>query len=468
MALKSLIGALVAGLSPGPKMLNAVPTAGGGGWFNLIREPFSGAWQSVIAVDAPKSILAFSPVFACVTRIAGDIAKLCVELVSEDDDDICTPVVSSSPYWQVLRKPNHFQNRIQFFLCWIISKLLHGNVYALKQRDLRGIVTALYILDPQRVTPLVTDSGDVYYQINADSLAGVEKQITIPAREIIHDIMFPLWHPLVGVSPIYACGLSATMGNRIQANSTRFFQNMSRPSGILTAPQKIDDETAKEYKARWQENYGGNNVGHVAVLGSGLKYEGVGTIAPDQAQLIEQLKWTAEDVARTFGMPLYKIGGPLPVGSTIAALDQAYYDDCLQFLIESCELCLDEGLELPAGYHTEFDLEGLLRMDQGAQYDALEKGIRGSWMAPNEARRKRNLQPVEGGDSPMAQMQNFSLAALAKRDALPNPFIIDRPTTNPTPSADGPPPKADPSQKMMSEADIRAVAEADLEELLCP
>jgi HK97 family phage portal protein len=439
----SLIAALTAGLAPRARMASAVPTEGGG-WFNIIREPFSGAWQSAVAVDSPRSILAFSAVFACVTRVASDIAKLCVDLVQENDDETCSPVTSSSPYWAVLRKPNHFQNRIKFIEQWVVSKLLHGNLYALKRRDLRGIVTALYILDPMRVTPLITDSGDVYYRLKGDQSADIEKETTVPASEIIHDMMVSLWHPLVGVSPLYACAMSATMGNRIQTNSTRFFQNLSRPSGILTTPEKINDEDAKEYKARWEENYGGGNVGRVAVLGGGLKYEGVGTIPPEQAQLIDQLKWTVEDVARCFGMPLFKIGGPVPAGSSIEALNLGYYTDCLQALIESAELCLDEGLELPSSYHTEFDLEGLLRMDQGAQYDALEKGVRGMWMAPNDARRKMDLPPVDGGESPLAQQQNFSLAALAKRDALPNPFVIDRPEANPTPSTAGPAVTADP------------------------
>ena len=48
-------------------------------------------------------------------------------------------------------------------------------------------------------------------------------------------------------------------------------------------------------------------------------------------------------------------------------------------------------------------------------------------MAPNEARFKENLVPVTGGESPMAQQQNFSLAALAKRDARPDPFATEKP-----------------------------------------
>ena len=43
-------------------------------------------------------------------------------------------------------------------------------------------------------------------------------------------------------------------------------------------------------------------------------------------------------------------------------------------------------------------------------------------MAPNEARAGENLRPVAGGDSPYLQQQNYSLAALAKRDTKADPF----------------------------------------------
>lgn len=409
------------------KMFSAVPStvSGGGGWFNVIREPWGGAWQRNIEVDAPGQILAFSAVFSCVTIIASDIAKLRIKLVEEDEHGIATEL-KGSPFAPVLRKPNRYQTRIKFVEQWMVSKLLYGNAYALKGRDQRGIVTRLYILDARRVTPLVADNGDVYYQLSTDHLSGLTDAVTVPASEIIHDTMVCLWHPLVGVSPIYACGISATQGGRIQANSTKFFDNMSRPSGILTAPGPISDETAHRLKEEWNSNYSGANIGRTAVVGDGLKYEMM-AIPAIEAQLIEQLRWTVEDVARCFHMPLFKIGGPVPANNTIEALSQAYYSDCLQALIESFELCMDEGLGLPPNYYTELDLDGLLRMDTAARYDAKNKAVGGGWMAPNEARHGENLKPVAGGESPYLQQQNYSLEALAKRDTQPDPFGLAKP-----------------------------------------
>lgn len=407
------------------------PLALNAGWpATLIRESYAGAWQShVVAVDSTRDVLGFSAVYACVVRISSDIAKLRPMMVVENDDGTCTE--KPSPLASVLSNPNNFQNRIQFLQSWNISKLVWGNFYGLKGRDERGVVRRIYPLDPSRVKPLVTDYGDVYYELAADNLAGVLQAITVPAREIIHDRYCPLWHPLVGVAPIYAAALSATMGNRIQRNSTFFFDNMSRPGGVLSAPGKIEPDYAAELKRQWESSYGGVNAGRTAVLGNGLKFDPLASTPADQAQLVEQLKWSVEDVARCYGMPSYKIGGALPANTTVEALNQQYYDECLHVLIEDIELSLKDGLELPTDYFVELDLDGLLRMDMGALVKAEAEAVKAGIKAPNEARRKLNLPPVVGGDLPYLQQQNYSLEALAKRDAEDDPFGTKKTSSSP-------------------------------------
>jgi hypothetical protein len=67
------------------------------------------------------------------------------------------------------------------------------------------------------------------------------------------------------------------------------------------------------------------------------------------------------------------------------------------------------------------DVDTLLRMDKGSRYESYEKAIGAGWKSPNEVRRLENMPDVEGGDAPYLQQQNYSLAALAARDAL-NPL----------------------------------------------
>lgn len=406
------------GLFGGRKAVSAspVPTSGRGGWLT-IHEAAPGDWQRNIEVDY-DSVRAFHAVYACMTLIASDVAKLRVKLVQQDDSGVWSEVENSA-YSPVLRKPNGFQNRIQFWENYILSKLSTGNTYVLKRRDSRNVVTALYVLDPRRVTPLVTDDGDVYYQLAADNLPGIAADLIVPSREIIHDRMNTIYHPLVGTSPIVAAGIAAMQGLNIQGNFTRFFGNGARPGGVLTAPGNISDETARRLKEHWERNYSGENAGRIAVLGDGLSYTPMMMNATD-AQVIEQLQWSAEVVASTFHVPPYKIGvGGQPNYNNVQNLNLEYYTQCLQILLESAELCMDEGLGLDAytgnRMGTEFDQDGLLRMDTKTQVDVLASAK--DFMTLNERRKRFDLERKPYGDTIYMQMQDHSAEAISARDA---------------------------------------------------
>ena len=151
-----------------------------------------------------ENVLTYTAVFSCISLIANDIAKLRLRLVRQDDDGIWVETESSA-FSPVLRRPNRYQNRIQFIAQWVTSKLVHGNTYVLKQRDQRGIVTALYILHPLRVTVLVADDGSIYYELSRDNLSGLQdERLVVPAKEVIHDVNFAPYHPLCGISPIHS------------------------------------------------------------------------------------------------------------------------------------------------------------------------------------------------------------------------------------------------------------------------
>ena len=403
------------------------------GWWPIIRESFSGAWQRNVEVRHDQ-VVAYSAVFACMTLIASDIAKLRVKLVGQDDSGIWSEVTNSA-YSPVLRKPNSYQTRIQFWESWILSKLSRGNTYVLKQRDGRNVVTALHVLDPNLVRPLISDDGAVFYELSQDHLAGVgAATLVVPADEIIHDRFNCLFHPLVGLSPIFACGLAATQGLAIQNQSTRLFQNGARPGGLLTAPGRIDEGNAKRLKEYWDTNFTGENAGKIAVLGDGLKYEGLAVSAKD-AELIDQLKWTSEVVCSTFHVPPYKVGvGALPSYNNVQSLNVEYYSQCLQGLIESAECCMDEGLNTGSSLGTEFDVDNLLRMDGVTQMQVLKDSA--GILSPNEQRAKLDKAPKPGGDSPMVQQQNYSLEALARRDAQVDPFDTSSSAGNEPPAND--------------------------------
>lgn len=432
-----IVQSLFSRLRRPPANLAPASSRGSGAWFPVIREPYTGAWQNNDSITAPTALSYFA-VYACVTLIATDIGKLKLRLVAQDDNGIWNETTNPA-YSPVLRKPNRYQTIVKFVEQWITSKLTAGNAYVLKQRDDRGVVSALYVLDPARVTPLIAPDGSVYYALRQDDLTGVlelesGQAVVVPAREMIHDPMVTLFHPLIGVTPLYACGLAALQGLTIQAQSERFFSAGSQPTGLLIAPGPIPQETADRLKAKWQTH----KPGDIAVLSDGMKYEGLTMTATD-AQLIEQLKFSAQTICSCYHVPpaLLDLHEGAPVAD-VEALHQKYHSQCIQSLLANLELSLDEGLELKPPYGTEFDIDDLIWMVTATKTKAAADSIGAGAVSPNEARRKYfGLGPVVGGDTPYMQQQNYSLAALAERDA-------DKPFSKPAPAA-APIPPAEPA-----------------------
>jgi HK97 family phage portal protein len=416
-----------------------VPVRGSGGWWPVVRESFPGAWQQNVEVKTDTA-LGYWAVYACVAQIATDISKLPLGLVEQDDEGIWTATTNPA-YSPVLRKPNRYQTPVKFIEQWIVSKLLYGNTYVLKERDHRGVVVALYVLDPTRITPLVAPDGAVYYQLALDDLAGLtpaalERAPAAPSSEIIHDVMVPLCHPLIGVTPIYACGMAALQGQKILENATNFFANGSTPGGILTAPGAIDEPTATRLKETFFREFSGPNAGKLLVVSDGLKYDGLSMNATD-AQLIEQLAWTAVPICACYRMPVFMIDSTkTPAYGNVEQLTIHYHSQCLQSLIVNLETLLDDGLGLGPvfgnAYGAEFDSDDLFWMDTQTRTKAANESIGSGALAPNEARKKYfGLGAVPGGDTPYLQQQYYSLEALAQRDAE-QPFAKPVPAAVPT------------------------------------
>lgn len=401
-----------------PKGSEAAVAVGFPGASGFVREPFTGAWQKNQSLVTRDGMLASSAVFACIDLISSDVAKLGINAVRLQDG--VWQQYSAPRFTKVLRKPNRYQTRSQFIKAWVASKLAHGNAYILLSRNSSGAIVEMQVLNPRWVVPLVAPDGSVFYQVTMDPLMVTPvTEVIVPARDIIHDRGITSWHPLVGMTPIAACVASATLASAISSNSAAFFSNAARPSIFMSAPGAISNETAARLKADVESGYSGASSGKVMVGGDGLTAETL-TMTGNDAQLVQQLQWTAQDVARCFHVPGHKIG--LDTGArtanTSAIYESMYYSDCLQAYIDSIELLLDDAFDVPDGVGLRLDTSGLMRMDEAARHAANAQAVGAGYMSPNEARATVHLPPVGGGGTPYLQQQNYSLAALAKRDKI--------------------------------------------------
>jgi HK97 family phage portal protein len=418
------------------KALNSIPQYSHG--WRTIHEPFSGAWQRNLE-ERYADLLCYPTLYACVSRIAQDIAKLPFRLV-ENRAGIWVPIENPG-YSPVLRKPNYFQTAQQFRESWVLSREQHGNAYILKERDNRNVVTSLYVLDPCRVKPAVSDSGDVFYEIwnwghwNLPPLPPntyFERDngnTLVPAREIIHDRANTFHHPLIGVPPLCAAYWPAVKNLRILRNAADFFGNNAQPGGLLTAPAGMSDADADAIKQYWADNFTGENAGKVAVIGADMKFTAFSINSVD-SQMVEQMKYSDEQICQPFGIKPYKIGiGNPPGGWKADDVNVEYYGDALSPIIEAMENLLDEGLGIKPPLGAELDTDPLWRMDEGKMADVETRLVGGKVKTPDEARRKFNLASTGGGDTLWGQHQDYPLGVLAEREDL-NP-VAPEPAPDP-------------------------------------
>lgn len=401
------------------------------GW-RVIHEPSAGAWQRNEELKR-GDLTCYPALYACLNRITQDIGKLPFLLKKKQANGIWDEEHNPA-YSPVLRKPNGYQTQQQFREAWILSRLMDGNVFVLKQRDARQVVTALYVLDPCRVEPLVSESGRVFYRLSygtANNLLPASfdgTQVTVPASEIIHDRINPFHHQLLGVPPLCAAAMATGKNIRILRNSSTFFENNASPGGLITVPAGMSEEDADKITAFFNDNFTGAKSGRIGAIGADLKFTPFAFKAAD-SQLVEQMRYSDEQICQPFGIPPFKIGiGSIPAGLGVDAINLLYHEDALSGHIEAMENLLDEALGLPQDWGIWLDTSPLFRMDEGKQADVATKLVGGGVETPNEGRMRFNRPPLEGGDTVYMQQQDFPLDQVRKNkivDAEQNPIPQD-------------------------------------------
>jgi HK97 family phage portal protein len=390
----------------------------GSGWIGAGDMGPPGEWQTRNRGHHPDNYASFSAVYTCTQIISGDIAKLPINFFNLNADGTRT-LNRRYPLNNLLLKPNPYQNRLQFIQNFVISYLMAGNTFVYLRRDARNMINRMDVLDPRRVVLYVTNDGEIFYRIGIHPLAGIHYPIMAPARDILHHrLIISPSYPLMGVTPIYAAAASTQTGQQIMGNAQVFFGNSARPGGALTAPGKISEELATRLERDWDNSYGNSRSGKTAVLGEGLTFVPISMSYVD-AQVIEQLRFSIEDVARAFRVPGFMIGDLTKTTfRNTEQTNRTYLNSCLSYHIESIETALEDIFEIGGSMEVEFDLDEMLRTEIDLRYAAYGKALQGGWTTINEVRRAEGLPPIPNGDEPLVQAQMRRLSVVAEATNL--------------------------------------------------
>jgi HK97 family phage portal protein len=350
------------------------------------------------AFVSPESASGHAVALRCIQTISENLAMVPLRLYRRTDDGGRT-LATSHPLYGVLHDAFNegltaFEGR-EFMAA---SVLIHGNAYARIERDDRGRVTALFPYAAPNVTVERLRSGRVRYTaVRPEGQADV-----LLDGEMLHLRYRRAADGLRGISPIELA--RATFRTAIAQQTTAEAQavNAFRPAGMLVFPKPVSHEGLTAAKEQFTAKViGAAKANEIIVMDGGLEWRPFSMPAKDM-EFLESRKLSNLDVARIFGVPPTAAG--IPDNATYSNVEQesrALVARCLAPMARRLEQAMMADLLTEEGrrsYFVEHDLQGLLRGDQTARFQAYQIGRTGGWLSPNEIRGWENLPPIDGGD----------------------------------------------------------------------
>jgi HK97 family phage portal protein len=341
-----------------------------------------------------NSAMSIASVHACVRVISDGIAALGLKLYYESEDE--RKVIYAHYGQSVVNEPNAYQTKFDFTKYMVSQLVLNGNAYAFINRDARFIPIALHPIHQSNVTPYMSD-GELFYRVQQPGFPSV-----VPATDMLHFKGLSLDSVLVGKSPITLH--AETLGIDLAAikSSASVYKNGTLKF-LLKSAGKIDEAQARPLRQSLDDVIDGNM--RSTVLPQGVEMERL-SLSPQEAQYIESRTFSAEEIARIFGVPASMIGAKEGIKSSVEQEYQDFYARTLMAYCKNIEQELNRKLlqEIDKPYYYfKFNFNSLLRASANDRADFYNKGIRGGWLSPNEARAFEDANGFEGGDTYYAE-----------------------------------------------------------------
>lgn len=317
------------------------------------------------------------------------------------------------------------------------SRQVNGNGYDWIVRNPRtGRIDELIPVPGHLVQPWRDMAGRVWYDVTHPWTG---EPMRLPNEDICH-YKAATRHGLKGVATLRRAGETIASARAQQQYERSFYENGGQPSGVLQTDSdlggyvkgpdgkvlKRSDGTAVKLKdqlrGEWEKVHTGPSNSHrLAILDLGLKYTPVAATNAD-AQFIESKEVSIRDIARYFGVPLYKLQeGKQAYGSneqnaieyvvsTLHPIVTQYEEEMTWKLLLQSQV--DAGLEI------RINLLAELRGDTASRA-AWYKNMRDMGVfSVDEIRALEDMPDVAGGDTRYASLNYVPLEDWTKLSRL--------------------------------------------------
>ncbi|SDE21080.1 phage portal protein [Desulfuromonas thiophila] len=347
-----------------------------------------------------ETAIKYLTIYACVSLIAGDVARLPLNLYRKRRDGGKDTVTDQVIYDLLHNAPNDEINSFNWREAGIGQNLLWGNHYSLVRRNDRNRVVEIWPLDnPGNVEVYRNGAGELRYRWDAGG-----RTVDRGRDEIFHVPGFG-FNGLKGMSQISVAREAVGLGLGVEQFGARYFGEGTHPTGVVQFPQGVKlGEKAGQYHAALKEQWAGLGKAHsLMVLSNGEEFKPL-TIPLEDAQFLETRNFQKIEICGMYHVPPHKIAihGANSNYNNLEQENQHYIDACLIHWVRRWECCINQQLltraERLAGFFFEFNLAGLLRGDSQARADFYTKLWQVGAITQDEIRGKENMNPLPAGE----------------------------------------------------------------------
>jgi HK97 family phage portal protein len=335
--------------------------------------------------------------WSAVSLISDTIATLPVDSFIRQDGN--RRPYRPRPAW--VDQPDVDMTRQAHYQQVLVSLLVNGNSYTRVFRNANGDVVNLVCLDPATVQVSRSALGRKIFTIDSEDKA-------LTSDDIVHitDLIQP--GSLTGLSRVERLKEALGLSSAMQSFAARFFGTGATTQGIIEFPGNLTPDQAKNLRDGFDSAHRGFRRAHkTGVLSGGATYKQT-TVPNDAAQFLESRRFSVEEIARAFNIPLSMMG--VPGTQSYASVEQ----NAIQFVTNTVRPYV-EKLEwaysrlLPVEAFLAFNTNGLLRGDFNSRISAYAIGLQSGFMSVNDVRRLEDLPPTDGGDQYRVPLANISL-----------------------------------------------------------
>lgn len=403
-------------------------------WKQMFPQMFDWMDTSVPAVSS-SSGQRLTLVYSCLNVLGETRGSLPFQVKRYGDNG--SETAYTHPVYRLIHdRPNPYMTAFTFWSTVEKLKHIHGNAYALIDRDAYFEPVALYLLDPQNVTVQKTTTGEVYYKF-------YEK--TFRHTDILHFKNYSV-DGYCGISTITANSLSVGLGLKLKQYNSSLIGN--RPHGYLTGPKPKDEMQKGQFKGQWNKELGPDGgkesvraetiktqaFGNIPYLYGGVEFVAL-TLPADQAAYILATELNDHDILGMFRTPptLVSRYKDAPYNSSeqqdIAfvkyslACSKEYEQECTEKLFPVSNRSRNKS------YYCQFNLNGLLRGDMKARKDFYTGLFNIAALTPNQICEFEDLPTygkdgdkhyVQGALIPVDLVADFVMSKSAKQENQPD------------------------------------------------